>query len=279
MNNGNLGNYTFEDLVTDESFINYCLRNNVVDIKFWQDWITSHPGKKILIEKAEYYIRNFSLTLPEMEYQDELVKITNVIENSKGEPAYRPILKFPNWKVSLGFGDRKRNSLSLLLLPALIILIIGGYYWFQHQRNADSDLVENYNGGSVPLVFTLSDGSVITLNSHSGLNYPRKFDPVIRKVYLNGEASFHVMADSAHPFKVYQDNVVATVLGTIFNIRKEHKDSVVVIELINGRLEVEISESQSIRGQSIFLLPNERVIYSKYSRKISKEKWQLEVGP
>jgi transmembrane sensor len=276
MNNGNLGNYTFEDLVTDESFINYCLRNNAVDIKFWQDWITSYPGKRILIEKAEYYVRNFSLTLPEMEYQEELVKITKVVDDSRGVPAYRSVVSFPYWKNPLRISDRKRRSLSLLLLPALIILLAGGYYWMQHQRVAVSDLVENYNGGSVPLVFSLPDGSVITLAPHSGLNYPRKFDPVTRKVYLNGEASFHVTADSVHPFKVYQDDVVATVLGTIFNIRKEHKDSVVVIELIKGRLKVEIAGSRSIPGQSIFLLPNERVIYSKYSRKISKEKWQLE---
>src|ERR1700680_3418145 len=98
MNNGNHGNDKFEDLITDETFINYCLRNNPDDTKFWNDWILAHPDKIILIEKAEYYVRNFSLSLPENEYQEEFAKIRTSIEPSFGMAGYQSIVKFLDWK-------------------------------------------------------------------------------------------------------------------------------------------------------------------------------------
>jgi transmembrane sensor len=276
MNNGNPGNYKFEDLVTDETFINYCLRKNPDDTRFWQDWITAHPDKEILVEKAEYYVRNFSLSLPENEYQEEFAKIKISIEPSFGTAGYQSVIKFLDWKKPSKAAGNRRRTIIRWMVPVLVIVLAGGYFFAQRLSGSAPDQIENINNGTVPLVFTLPDGTVITLAPHSGLKYPRKFDLALRKVYLSGEASFHVTADSAHPFKVYQGDLVATVLGTVFNIRKERRDSIMVVELIKGKLKVEIMSGASTSVQSVILLPNERVVYTLYNQRLFKEKWQLE---
>jgi transmembrane sensor len=279
MNSGNFSNYQFEDLITDESFINYCLRSNPKDFVFWQNWIINHPERRILIEKSEYYVRNFSLGLPENEYQEELAKIRSYIEPDSETYSYPSLVRLLQWNNPLTIGRGKRKSVIQWALPALVIILVTGYFIVQRSVVAGSALVENFNNGNIPLVLTLSDGSVITLAPHSGLNYPRHFDPAVRKVFLNGEASFHVSADTAHPFKVYQDDLVATVLGTVFTIRKERKDSSMTVELIKGKLRVEIIDGASSPVQSIMLLPNERVVYTKYNQKLLKEKWELDKDP
>jgi transmembrane sensor len=271
--NKSFAEYQFEDFVTDESFINFCRRSHPENVSFWEDWIRRHPEKNILIEKAEYYVRNFSITIPEDEYQEELSKIKNSIEQSTRGNGYRSVIKYPVWNNPL---KSRRSKLIGWMVPVLAILLAGGYFFVKRFNRSASDLIENFNSGTVPLVFTIPDGTVITLAPHSGLKYPRRFDLSLRKVYLDGEASFHVTADPAQPFKVYQDDLVATVLGTVFNIRKERRDSAMVVELLKGRLQVEIIGPDSKTIHSMMLLPNERVVYTRFNRQLSKEQWQIE---
>jgi transmembrane sensor len=274
MNNGNFRSYQFEDLITDESFISYCLRDNPVNIKYWQHWIVSHPEKRILIDKAAYYVRNFTLTLPEEEYQEELTKIKSSIEPAPGSAGYRSIFKLLQWNKPLKEKSGTGRRIIRWLLPLMVVLLSAGYFIIQRSSYPASGLAEDFNTGNIPLVVKLSDGTVITLFPHSGIRYPRSFDPTVRMVFLIGEASFQVAADINHPFKVYQDDLVATVLGTVFTIRREQKDSVTMVELMKGKLEVEIIATTSIPMQSILLQPNERVVYNRYNKKFYKEKWQ-----
>ena len=278
MDKKDLDNYRLGDFITDESFINYCLRNNPDDIIFWQKWIAGHPEKNLLVKESENTVRSFSFTLPEKEYQEELSKITHALYPESGASGYRSVFKIFHWKKSHADRKGKRKYARFWIIPVALILTAALYFYISVPSGPIPDLMENINNGNIPLVFTLSDGSVITLAPHSGLKYPRKFDPVTRKVYLNGEASFHVSADSKHPFKVFQDDMICTVLGTIFTIRKDKKDSVMMIELMKGKLKVEIMATATEPVQSIFLSPNERVVYTLYNRRLLKEKWQVENG-
>lgn len=278
MEKKDLDNYRLGDFITDETFINYCLRNNPDDIIFWQKWIISHPEKKLLVIESENTVRSYSLTLPEEEYQQELSKITHALYRESGASGFRSVFRVFHWNKSYTGRRGTRKNVARWVIPAALVLIAALYFYTSVPSGPMSDMVENINNGNIPLVLTLSDGSVVTLAPHSGLKYPRKFDPAIRKVYLNGEASFHVSADSKHPFKVFQDDLICTVLGTIFSIRKDRKDSVMMIELMKGKLKVEIMSATSDSIQSIFLNPNERVVYTQYDRRLFKEKWQIENG-
>jgi hypothetical protein len=73
---------------------------------------------------------------------------------------------------------------------------------------------------------------------------------------------------------VYEGDIIATVLGTIFNIKKQSGDSMVMVELIKGKLKVETINSAGLSSQSIILNPDERVTYMRHGQKLYKEKWQ-----
>ena len=66
--------------------------------------------------------------------------------------------------------------------------------------------------------FTLPDGSEVTLNSGSTVQYARSFGQRARRVQLVGEGFFTV-TENTKPFSVETFNGTVTVLGTAFNVR------------------------------------------------------------
>ena len=67
--------------------------------------------------------------------------------------------------------------------------------------------------------FSLSDGSHVTLDAGSKLEYPDPFDGNTRDVFLHGEAYFEIVSDVERPFVVHAREAVIQVLGTKFNVR------------------------------------------------------------
>lgn len=84
---------------------------------------------------------------------------------------------------------------------------------------------------------TLSDGSVITLNKESSLQYPEAFVADTREVYLpQGEAFFQVAKDSVKPFIIHTGDLTTTVVGTSFNIHSTPDR--VVVSVATGKVKV-----------------------------------------
>ncbi len=272
MNKRRIGNYQVEDFLADGSFINYCLHQNREDTRFWDEWLIANPEKRPIAEQAMGIISMLSLNLPEQEYREELLRMSMAVKPAVVPSVTQPsILRFLNWNKSSAINRSGKRRLTRYLVPALIVFLITGYLLLK-----GSGMIEKYNQGSLPLTFTLGDNTVVTLASHSRLRYPGAFGSKERKVYLFGEASFQVSADGIHPFKVCEDDLVATVLGTEFSIRKEHNDSLMLVELLKGRLKVETTGSSGSVIQSILLDPHERVVYNRYDKHIFKEAWLAE---
>jgi transmembrane sensor len=267
--------YQIEDFVTDESFINYFFELNQDDIIFWKKWLISHPESEQTVEEAKSMLRNLSLTLPDLEFEKEISKIRKAINYEKtlvvkARPAISRMLQWGEPGHSLR--NKKRNY--LLLLPLLLIITVAGYFFSKSLPIGPDRLIEKHNDSSKPEVFTLNDGTVVTLAPQSIFRYPADFGNKERKVYLKGEAQFHVSRDEARPFEVYEGDIVAIVLGTIFNVKEQPGDTAVMVELIKGKLRIETIESPGISPQSIILDQDERVIYKGHGQKMYKEKWQ-----
>ena len=69
-------------------------------------------------------------------------------------------------------------------------------------------------GGEFKL--TLSDGTVVHLNSETVLSYPVRFAGDTREVELHGEAYFEVAKDAARPFIVKTSHYNIEVFGNPF---------------------------------------------------------------
>ena len=103
----------------------------------------------------------------------------------------------------------------------------------------DSSVVEErYNTLRVPrggeYSITLSDGTIVYLNSETELRYPVNFVGRDRRVYLSGEAYFDVVQDEAHPFIVDMGNSSVRVLGTSFDVRAYADEDEVLTTLVQG---------------------------------------------
>ena len=76
---------------------------------------------------------------------------------------------------------------------------------------------------------------------------------------MQGDAGFAVMRNETAPFKVFTENIVATVLGTIFNIKRSG-DTALIVDLLKGKLNVEINPG-SATSKSLSLSPNQGAVY------------------
>jgi ferric-dicitrate binding protein FerR (iron transport regulator) len=104
---------------------------------------------------------------------------------------------------------------------------------------------------------TLSDGTVVTLNSATTIKYPDHFGDSTREIYLEGEAYFDVSKDPLHPFIIHTDKMNIRVLGTSFNVKSYQSEPLGEASLINGSIEVTLNDRPSDR---IILKPKEKLI-------------------
>jgi transmembrane sensor len=227
--------YEVEDFLTDESFTNYHFQLNTKDELSWKEWLTNHPEKNELVMEARELIQTLSLTISNEEYKTELKKIKNLINEKQSDSG----VHFLNWNKNSRRSKRSKRVLQYLL-PAILVLTLGGYFLLHTTNKNSNGLLVATNDQNKNLVITLSDSTIVTLAPKSVLHYPSHFQQQERNVYLQGDAQFHVKRNAQAPFKVYSENLVATVLGTIFNFKKSG-DSLTV-ELISGKLNVAIND-------------------------------------
>lgn len=107
-------------------------------------------------------------------------------------------------------------------------------------------------GKSKSQYLVLSDGTKVWLNAESQLIYPKNFLGKERKVTLLGEAYFEVHHDAKHPFVVETSRMIATDLGTAFDL-KAYEGKATQLILISGSVAVQK------RGEttSVVLKPDE----------------------
>lgn len=91
------------------------------------------------------------------------------------------------------------------------------------------------NGSNSARLFTLLDGTTVTLSPKSAVSYYQPFVKS-RDISLTGEATFKVAKDAAKPFTVYANHIATTALGTIFKV-SSFQQSVKVV-LMEGRIVV-----------------------------------------
>jgi transmembrane sensor len=156
------------------------------------------------------------------------------------------------------------------LLPAVwysaaaVILIALSFFVYRYKLNPEfnnSSLavkwLQQTTRPTIKSTITLSDGTVVTLNSATTLKYPDGFIGKTREVYLDGEAYFDVHKDHQHPFIIHTNKMNVRVLGTSFNVKSYKNEPLSETTLIRGSVEVTLNDRPSDR---IILKPKEKLI-------------------
>lgn len=136
-----------------------------------------------------------------------------------------------------------------LAVAASLLILLSAATWFYLHRAGTIHLYANEQ----PLVDSLPDGSLISLNKNSSLSFkPGK----TREAILTGEAFFDVKHDAAHPFQVRVNDVLINVLGTSFNVKTIGNQT--EIQVKSGIVSVS-GENQQVQleaGEKVLTIPN-----------------------
>jgi|SwirhisoilCB2_FD_contig_81_2372542_length_2432_multi_4_in_0_out_0_1 ferric-dicitrate binding protein FerR (iron transport regulator) len=261
MNKKLFSDYKAEDFVTDESFINYHLDNNSADGLQWKEWILNHPEKAEVIAQAEKLLSLLCTSLSKEEIQNEYLKLLNAIEKNSSLTEQPKVKSFPV--------KRSHRQRTIRYVRLIGLLVFAAAIWLVYSATHKNGQVTTVNTSDSPESLMLSDGTIVTLQPQAELKYDKIFHSAERNVYLRGNANFKVKKDAAHPFKVHSENMVATVLGTVFDIKKSG-DSALVIELLTGKLHVQFFNTNMEPEQSMILTPNERAVYVRSDKHLYK---------
>lgn len=101
----------------------------------------------------------------------------------------------------------------------------------------------------------LPDGTQVTLNSCSFIEFPNRFDRNIREVKLSGEAYFEVHHDPAKPFIISIGGARIRVVGTAFNVNTHVREGCMEVVLTHGKVALYYIEKPA---EQLMLVPGEK---------------------
>jgi ferric-dicitrate binding protein FerR (iron transport regulator) len=127
---------------------------------------------------------------------------------------------------------------------------------------APARLIQLSNTSDTTMTVALKDGSVIQLQTKSGISYYEPFINDRRDISLLGTALFKVAKDKARPFSVYAGGTVTRVLGTRFVINAGNGPKVTV-RLLEGSIAVIPRQSPGPAEKEILLKTGQEIAVSR----------------
>jgi transmembrane sensor len=225
------------DHIIDDLLVKYLLGEaNEEERLLVEKWVNSNAGNK------KYY-DDFKTIWEESK---QLAAVCSVSEDAAWQ-RFKTRINQPKEEAVV----KKLMPAAWLRIAALFILIVGAAYFGYKLLNEKP--VENRVVASkqTTITDTLPDGSIVTLNKNSELDFPSKFKTDARTVALKGEAFFNVTPNKEKPFIIHVNDVSIRVVGTSFNVRSVNGVTEVIVE--TGVVQV------MRRNQMVELRPNEKL--------------------
>lgn len=107
----------------------------------------------------------------------------------------------------------------------------------------------------------LPDGSKVTLNALTKLEYPTVFTGNKRTISLHGEAYFEIVNDRNKPFMVDVAGMNITVTGTQFNVNGYENEPVVKTTLFEGGVKITAENVMEVG-----LKPGQQLVYDSVAK-------------
>ncbi len=231
----------FLNLLSNQSFINYCLDRSPEDTDSWNNYITLHPEEREEIERMKQIVVATALAAKSVEVETQLEFLKSSIEEKEHHIRNR----------------RKAWWMAAAAVCALLIGIRG--FWQPTTTDTSRTPVIYTTEKAQKKKLLLQDGTTVVLNAGSELEIPTGYNDRQRTVYLKGEAFFDVASDSLRPFFVETDRIKLRVLGTAFNVKDYPEDKTAETALIRGSVELTEAENSLV----VLLKPNQKYISQK----------------
>ncbi|WP_423129736.1 FecR family protein [Gaoshiqia sp. Z1-71] len=166
--------------------------------------------------------------------------------------------------------NRPLLKIAAVFVFAVIVASAGFYVGSRPRANLKSAGVAVDNHGLSKI--ELPDGSVVTLNHDTKINYPEKFSGDTREVQIEGEAFFEVQPDVAKPFVIHAGNAVIRVLGTSFNVNAYPGNAEVEVVVETGKVQVSNRKTEAKDTDRVVLNAGEKGVYILSTSELQKSK-------
>lgn len=282
MNVARYRTYTPEELAQDDFFRQWIQQPSAETNTFWNEFRRQYPERQSAIIQARAFLKAVeqTQTLPTTSQRDQMwagiqQQIREGDETNVATPVrIRRIGLWQSWAAA-----------------AAVLLLLGFGWWFVWQSDSadqpatsagwhspeNATLAEKRNETQTPLTVQLSDGSTIVLQPRSRVQYPEKFSPIKREVYLEGEGFFEVTKHPEQPFIVYANGLVTQVVGTSFTIKAVPNVAQVSVAVRTGKVAVytlkALRQSQQRSGtiaNRLLLTPNQQAIFNTTNEQLTK---------
>lgn len=238
------------DLLSDESFINYCKRSSPEDITLWESYIRENPDRRELVEnaRAKFTALFNAMAMADQDEQETLLmnKLNSV------EPAM--IVKMQ------GSGDKRPTKTFPLLLKWLMpaaAVAVTVFFIINYKHSSKKENLKTFAAAyGERKNFQLPDGCMVTLNGGSKMHINEHYGISSRDIYLEGEAFFDVKHNKELPFIVHTSAMDIKALGTAFDVKAYPDEKITEASLVNGLVEVTLKADKNYK---VMLHPNQKV--------------------
>lgn len=144
------------------------------------------------------------------------------------------------------------------IAAGIAALVVLGFLILPRLTKTETIEWAEFSTGAEQKAITLADGSVVTLQENSRLEYPKDMQETERTVKLTGEGFFEVEPNSERPFVVEMGEQRVTVLGTSFLIRNRAEARENSVQVATGKVRF-----TAVEGNEILLVKGEGAVYNK----------------
>ena len=263
MNPEKYAQFTLQDFLADDDFVQWVTDPGAENAVDWPTVILAIPQNKETLHKAAATIRQYR--------QQE------VFENAAGrEKLWQRIEASIAQQPAVTLRKKLFALPALMRIAAAFIVVAGFSYWLMN-RNAGPEQYSFTTAFGEVKTFTLPDLSQVTLNGNSTIVYNTRWKAhSVREVWIKGEGYFnvtHINKDSTHiapaeRFVVHCGDVNIEVLGTTFNVKARHGKTNVA--LITGKIRIDYTGTTA-ENKAIVMAPGDYVEYKASHMLVAKK--------
>lgn len=275
-------NYSVEDFVNDQHFIEWVRNPDPLLDSYWHVWITQHPEKSPLVEHARELVLflSFDVIQPSKEEQQEVkTTIRQLIQSRTNEWNSKKPMADQKSAIAVSISVIKNKPLSFwrpyYKVASLFtgFILFAGILFFIRIFNTETVYATGY--GQTKNI-ELPDGSIVMINANSTLHYANDWQQTHRReVWLRGEAFFNVRRkpEWQHAkFIVHTDELDVEVLGTSFNVN--NRRGVVKVVLNSGKVLLNQTDNHQ---RNFVMKPKDLVEFAQRNKSFMKRVVEPEV--
>lgn len=184
-----------------------------------QLWLASHGDDKELQSMLDVYFDGMETVDDSKEIDKELAALEKKLGVTR------------KW-------DYRRWLFAAVAAIAVVLLPMTGYR--SGVKSASEEQIP-WSEMNVPkgqtAELTLSDGTVLSLNSGTKIVYPQEFRGRTREIIVDGEVLAEVAKDPDRPFLIKSGPSTIKVTGTKFDFKSYEQDKVIEIALLEGSVD------------------------------------------